>query len=467
MGNNFTPKARRITISIISFFIVALLVFVILGRTPADAPHSPTNHPSVNPTILPTQEPALTYTEMTLLSVGDIMFHRPQIASGYNSATQTYDFKDNFRYVKDIISSADLAVANFEGTVAESGYMETQGMIFRVPVSTLDAVKTAGFDVMAFANNHMFDNRNFGITNSLERFKEYGLHAIGATADPDTQRSCGIYEVNGIKIGAFNYTDSITPDRYDETTGDFIAHTINGLSIPSDFYNHMNIFVQGQEEAFYNRVQEDLRYFNEQGVDIVVAYLHWGAEYDLMDGETYQNKYQRQMAQKLCNMGVDVIIGSHPHVIQPMDTLTSETDPNHTTLCFYSLGNYLSNQNRSAANWSKPAPAQGYSENGLMVQLTLRKYSDGTTLISKIDYTPTWVHRYYKGWALNYTTYYYDIIPLPIAESDYEKYGLTKSSFGVTHAIEAYTRTDDVLREAVSVFNQQAVEVIALKESKA
>ena len=464
MSDNFTPKARRITISIISFFIVALLVFVILGRTPADAPHTGTYNPtnSNNPTIAPTDEPGLTWTEMTLLNVGDIMYHRPQIASAYDVSTGTYSFNDNFKYVREIISKADLAVANFEGTVADSGFMETEGMIFRVPVTTLDAIKNAGFDVLTFANNHMFDNRNFGILNTLTRFKEYGFQSIGATADPGTQRSCGIYEVKGIRIGAINYTDSITADRYDENTKEFLMHSINGLGIPNDFFNNMNIFVRGQENAFYNRVQEDLRYFETQNVDIVVAYMHWGSEYYLEESD-----YQRQMAQKLCNMGIDVIIGSHPHVIQPMETITSETDPNHRTICFYSLGNYLSNQNRAAATWSKPAPAEGYCENGLMVQLTIRKYSDGTTMVSKIDYTPTWVHRYTKGWALNYATYYYDIVPLPIAEDQYEQYGLNKSSYGIVHALASYTQTDEVFRQAVSTFNQQATETIAQKESLA
>ncbi len=464
MRNPIKFKSGKMITVCISFILVLLFVSCTMSNTSVDAPKHETTPTS---TIEPTEEPTLTYTEMTLLNVGDIMFHRPQIASGYDAATQTYSYHDNFKYVKDIISAADLAVANFEGTVAESGYMETQGMLFRVPVSTLDAIKTAGFDVLTFANNHMFDNRNFGVTNSLERFKEWGFKSIGATLDPTTQRACEIFEVNGIKIGAFNYTDSITADRYDETTGDFLMHSINGLGIPNDFYDHMNIFVKGQETAFYNRVSEDLRYFEEQGVDLVVAYLHWGAEYDLMNVETYQNKYQKQMAQTLCNMGVDVIIGSHPHVIQPMETLTSETDTSHKTVCFYSLGNYLSNQNRAATTWSSEAPRVGYSENGLMVQLTIRKYSDGTTLISKIDYTPTWVHRYTKGWALNYATYHYEIIPLPIAETDYEKFGLTKSSYGISHALESFTRTDNTLKNAVSVFNQSAYEVITLIESKA
>ena len=453
-NNNLLGRNGKVLLSVLSFMIVCLLIFVIVGRTPAgyipETTHSvlPTD-PGTSPTIDPHG-----YTEMTLLSVGDIMFHNPQIRAGYDASTQTYDFTENFQYIKTLVSSADLAVGNFEGTIAEQDFKGYP--VFHLPIATLEAVKGAGFDVMLFANNHMYDNQKFGVQNTLTKFKELGFDYAGATLDTANERSSLIKEINGIKIGIMNYADSLTQDIVSSYTGE-LMHTINGIAIQNDFFNNMNIYVQGQEDAFYARVASDMAYFEAQNVDIVISYIHWGWEYFLEE-----NEYQRQTAQKLCDMGVDVIIGSHPHVIQPMDTLVSTTDPNHSTLCFYSLGNYLSNQNRAADTWSKPAPAQGYSENGLTVKLTIRRYNSGETVVSKLDYTPTWVHRYYENGQLQY-----NILPLPIAENEYASYGLTKSSHGIPHAIESFQRTNSAMEEDVAAFNQNAQEVMARLEGKA
>ena len=453
-SDNFIGRKGKILLSVLSFMIVCLLIFVIFGRTPAG--HLPETSPSVNPTnpVSPPTEDPYGYTEMTLLSVGDIMFHNPQIVAGLNAATQTYDFNDNFQYVKSLVSGADLAVGNFEGTIAETGFKGYP--VFHLPVATLEAVKGAGFDVMLFANNHMYDNQKFGVQNTLTKFKELGFAYAGATLDTEKEPSCLVQEVKGIKIGILNYADSLTQDIVSNYTGE-LMHTINGIAIQNDFFNNMNIYVQGQEDAFYARVAADMAYLKAQKVDIVVTYIHWGWEYHLTE-----NEYQRQTAQKLCDMGVDVIIGSHPHVIQPMDTLVSTTDPSHSTLCFYSLGNYLSNQNRVATTWSSEAPRKGYSENGLTVELTIRRYNNGETLVSKLDYTPTWVHRYYESGKLQF-----NILPLPIAEDQYAAYGLTKSSHGVAHAIESFQRTNDAMKDDVAAYNQNAIEVMAKLEGKA
>ena len=452
--NNKLGRKGKLLLSVLSFMIVCLLIFVVVGRTPAGyLPEGTNSLTPTDPVSSPTIDP-YGYTEMTLLSVGDIMFHNPQINAGYNATSQTYDFTSNFQYIKTLVSSADLAVGNFEGTIAETSFKGYP--VFHLPIATLEAVKGAGFDVMLFANNHMYDNQKFGVENTLTKFKELGFDYAGATLDTENERSCIIKEVNGIKIGIMNYADSLTQDIVSSYTGE-LMHTINGIAIQNDFFNNMNIYVQGQEDAFYARVANDMAYFEAQNVDIVVSYIHWGWEYYLEE-----NEYQRQTAQKLCDMGVDVIIGSHPHVIQPMDTLVSTTDPNHSTLCFYSLGNYLSNQNRAATTWSSEAPRKGYSENGLTVQLTIRRYNTGETIVSKLEYTPTWVHRYYEGGKLQF-----NILPLPIFEDQYDAYGLTKSSHGISHSIESFQRTDNAMKEDVAAFNQRTQEVIARLEGQA
>lgn len=379
----------------------------------------------------------VTYSEATIVSAGDLLFHMAQVNYAEAVGDGGYDFSNSYKYIKDIISSADYAVANFETTLAgeDKGYSGYPA--FNTPDSALTALSDAGFDMMLFANNHCYDKNLDGLLRTQQTFLDYGFDYIGAKQDPDDD-AYKIVEINGIRIGMINYADDlsggITETRY-----------INGKTIKNDDLSYMNLYNLSLLDEFYVEVESVMGEMEDAGVDIIVAYIHWGYEYNIT-----HNKYQERVAQELTNLGVDIIIGGHPHVIQDVEVLTSEDDPSHETLCFYSLGNLVSNQNRRSMGDTKNST---YTEGGLMVELTVRKYSTGEVIISEVTEIPTFVHRYKASNGY----YVHEIVPLADALADPAGYGLTASSHGKTEAAEVYELELDVLDDVTATYNDSIV----------
>lgn len=379
----------------------------------------------------------VTYTEATVISAGDIIMHLSQIYYAEAVNKTTPDFTNTFKYIKGIVSDADYAVVNFETTTsgADLGYSGYPS--FNAPDSSLAAIKDAGFDLMLYANNHCYDKNLSGLLRTQEMFGEYGLDYIGAKTESD-QEAYTVVEINGIKIGMFNYADDLSG-------GNTEKRTINGKAIKDGDLDYMNLYNLSLLDELYTEVETIMSDMEEDGVDLVIAYMHWGYEYNIV-----HNRYQEQVAQELTNLGVDVIIGGHPHVIQDAKTLTSETDPEHKTLCFYSLGNLVSNQNRRTMGDTQNST---YTEGGLMVELTVRKYSTGEVMISEVEQIPTFVHRYKSSNGY----YAHEIVPLKAALEDPSAYGLTASSFGKGDAQEVYDLELDVLGDTVEAYNAAIV----------
>lgn len=382
-----------------------------------------------------TEEAPVTYKEITLLSAGDIMFHMAQIeyakAAGGNG---TYDFTNTFKYIKDLVSSADYAVANFETTLAGDAYEYKGYPAFNSPDSTLDAIKDAGFDMLLFANNHCYDTYKNGLIRTQEKFIDYGFDYIGAKLDPENDGYL-IVDINGIKVGMLNYADDlsggITEPRY-----------INGRVIREGDLGYMNLYNLSLLDEFYNEVRENINTMRDNGADIIIFYIHWGLEY-----KTKHNWYQEQVAQELCNLGVDVIIGGHPHVVQDVAILTNEHDSTKKTLCYYSLGNLVSNQNR--VTLGEDFTNSRLTEGGLIVMLTIRLYSTGECLVVKAEAIPTWVHRYKTNIGI-----VHEIVPAKAALENPEAYGLTATSFGKKNAEEVYTATLNIIGGVTEAFNE-------------
>lgn len=405
----------------------------------SEAPNSDTeNDPNTDTETVITEPDPVTYSEATIISAGDIMFHMAQI--NYANAVGTdgnYDFTNTFKYIKDIVSSADYAVVNFETTLAGADVGYSGYPSFNAPDSSLDAVKGAGFDLMLFANNHCYDKNLSGLLRTQETFESCGLDYIGAKKEIGDD-AYTIVEINGIKVGMFNYADDLS-------AGNTEKRTINGKSIKNDDLYYMNLYNLSLLDDLYDEVEDIMGKMESEGVDVVIAYMHWGYEYNIK-----HNSYQEKVAQQLANLGVDIIIGGHPHVIQDVETLTSENDADHKTLCFYSLGNFVSNQNRRSMGDTKNST---YTEGGLMVEITLRKYSTGESMISEVKEIPTFVHRYKASNGY----YVHEIVPLEYAVSDPESYGLNGSSFGLTEAKEVYDLELDVLGDVVEAYNSSIV----------
>ena len=339
----------------------------------------------------------------------------------YKDALQpdgTYDFTDMFTYMAGYIQAADYAVANLETTLSGAPYSGFPQ--FCCPDGIVPSLQSVGFDMLLTANNHTYDKYSQGFYRTQEVLNSFGMDYLG-TVDSLEMPLWQIREVNGIKIGMICYTY--------ETDDDPEKKALNGIPMNAETAPLIGTFSYGQLETFYTEMQQQITAMELAGADAVVLYIHWGNEYQLK-----QNATQSAMAQKLCDLGVDVIVGGHPHVIQPMELLTSTVDENHKTVCLYSTGNAISNQNR--LELSKQCPT-GHSEDGVVFSFTFAKYSDGTVILESVDLLPTWV---YRTGAHGSHVYSYQVIPLDMQITDWQT-AFNLPADVAASAMESYQRT--------------------------
>ncbi len=308
-----------------------------------------------------------TITNISILGVGDIMFHQPQIKAGSLGGDE-YDFRPMFEYVKEYIQEADLALGNYE-TVSFSDRSYTGYPRFNSPVETIQALEYAGFDILSTANNHSLDQGKAGIISTIEAINSHGLKHIGTNVDKDEEPL--IVDVEGIKIGVLSYT--------------FGLNGLDSLLTAEELEYMVNLI---DEE----KIQYEIQLLKDADVDIIVSYIHWGHEYHHNPSEEQIN-----LGQKMIDWGVNIVFGSHPHVVQKPEIVERDGKDN---LIIYSMGNFLSNQRENTMGNS-------YSEDGVMVKIGIEKSSDtNETIIKEIEYIPTWVYRYENGGK-----YFYEILP--------------------------------------------------------
>lgn len=362
-------------------------------------------------------EPYITST-VTVGAAGDLLMHTPLLETAEALGGGEYDFSYIFPYVSPVIEGCDYFIANLEVTLGgeERGYSSYP--LFNCPDSIVDAAKNAGIDCLLTANNHSYDTFDEGLIRTQEVIKQSGLDYTGTVTDLSDKRYL-VKEVGGISFGFICYTFETETD-YEDRKG------INGITMSAEMSPYINSFDYNDLEAFYEDFRTQTGLMKADGAEVVTAFLHWGTEYDLKPGY-----YQTEMAQTLCDLGADVIIGGHPHVVQPAASLTS-SDGSHTALCLYSMGNFVSNQQRQYMDLST-----GHTEDGCIIETTFSKYSDGTVTFDGVRYIPTWVHSYYEDGAAMY-----NIVPLEGDPAENaEALGLDRSADGVANARESRART--------------------------
>ncbi|NTW70876.1 MAG: CapA family protein [Eubacteriaceae bacterium] len=317
-------------------------------------------------------------SKVTLISNGDIMFHGTQITNAYDSAKKSYDFDNSFKYVKKYLQAADIASGNFETTTAGGA---PQGYpVFNAPDEVLDSIKNAGYDVLTTANNHTLDKGKNGILRTLEQIKNRGLISTGTFSEPEGDITT--VEKNGIKLGFLGY-----------------SYGFNGMeSLLSA--SELDYMVNTVDEE---KIKRDIEKAKNQNCDFIILMIHWGSEYSRDPSED-----QKALAKKIFEWGGDVILGSHPHVIQKSEI--TEVD-GEKKFVVYSQGNFLSNQRRETL----PSIAnRNYTEDGVMVNISFEKdLLTNRSRISGVSYTPTWVNRYTSGGKLKY-----EILPAKEAAGD-------------------------------------------------
>lgn len=430
-----SPIIQILLVLIAVLFVADVIVIGLCLKTPGSAKtnqkpstsqgDSDTSSPT-DGTEAPTEEAPQLVSTATVLSTGDILMHGKVINSGKQD-DGSYNFDSIFQYVKSYSQAADFSVANLETTLCgtDNGYAYAGNPKFNCPDAIVDSLKGAGFDMLLTANNHADDTSLVGYKRTLNVVREKGLDTLGTYLSADEQKWT-IEEVNGIKIGmvCYTYSDGFSQNGYPLLNYNEVGE--NGI---------LNYFTYDKLSEFYTQLQGYLDEMKAAGAEATVVYLHWGEEYKWKTGEG-PNANQTAMAQKLCDMGVDVIVGGHPHVVQPVDLLTSGTDAEHKTIVLYSMGNAVSNQRKEEMQQSEPT---GHTEDGVLFCVTFAKYSDGSVCVNSAELIPTWVNMHANSGATEYNI-------LPLEESTaaqwQAQFGLTdtqlanaKASFDRTQAL--------------------------------
>lgn len=280
--------------------------------------------------------------DVSIVFAGDAMQHIAQVNSA-KRAGDLYDYSECFTEVKDYVSSADYAVVNFETTLGGKPY--TGYPCFSTPDSYADALAAAGFDLFLNANNHTLDRGYKGLIKTIETLDKKNISHIGTYVNKSSREMSVPYikNIKGIKIAFLNYTYG--------TNG---IKPTNGVKV-----NYIDTL----------QIKQDIVKSRKGGAEVITVAIHWGEEYNLLP-----NRSQKKLADFLCNQGVDLIIGGHPHVIQPMEIRHSEKY-NKDCLVVYSLGNFISNM--------KTTDTRG----GAMVKVILERNVLGKVKIKTANYS--------------------------------------------------------------------------------
>lgn len=287
---------------------------------------------------------------VTLVMVGDMLMHTPVNQSGIME-DGSIDFSHLFSHTKELIESADVALVNQEVILGGeelgiSGYPN-----FNTYHELGDALADAGFDIVLHATNHALDKGKKGLTNCLAYWDNNhpDMAVLGIYDSFEERDTIYVCEKNGIRIAFFNYT-----------------YGTNGIPIPEDMPYAVNLINKEQ-------IAEDIRKAEEIS-DFVVVCPHWGTEYVLMESD-----YQRKYAEFFLDCGVDLVIGTHPHVIEPIEWLEDENG--NRMLVYYSLGNYV---NCTSAETEEI----GQRMLGAMAEVTITKEPAGNAYISEYGAQP-------------------------------------------------------------------------------
>ena len=319
-------------------------------------------------------ETAYVYPEkdITIGSTGCMLLHSPFIDS-YPDAEGNYDFSTIYKYITPYYSAPDFMTCEFEGSLAgpDAGYSGYP--LFLSPDVIIENIKDSGVDLQFLATNHVYDGGSDGFHRTMQVYDEKNI-AFSGIRENSTAKQYVVEEINGIKVGFIDYVY--------ETDGE--GTNLNGIPLMQEDWDLVNSFDYNDLDSFYKEMQSNIASMKSEGAQFIIAQMHWGIEYQLEEAD-----YQDEIAQKLCDLGVNAIIGGHPHCEQPIDVLDTSDGSGHM-FCIYSEGNALSNQ-RTYLMDEMPT---GHTEDGAMVTLTLHQDSDGSVSIKDVDLLPTWVYRY-------------------------------------------------------------------------
>lgn len=367
-----TMVSRLCLIFAMAAFLLAVGCEAQVQPTPTPQPTveaTPTPTPTPEPTPTPTPEPTPEPTPsiITIAGTGDLMCHDGNIKAAYQKDEDSYDFTAFFQYVKPFIERADIAIGNFEVTLAGeenggySGYPR-----FNAPDEYLTAVLDTGFDVLTTANNHSYDKQWTGAKNTLDKLDAAGVAHTGTFRSQQESETPLIVEANGIKVGivAYAYGSNIKPS-----------------SAPNDVEPYaMNFLFDDNGKLRISAIRADIQRCRDAGADVVLFCAHWGSEYT-----TKPSGKTEDCAEQILAAGADAILGHHPHALQPikMVTVERENGTSYTGPVIYSMGNFFCNPS-----------AEACTRLGMITYLRFEKDPvSGETHFVDLSYLPTYMYR--------------------------------------------------------------------------
>ncbi|WP_308653178.1 CapA family protein [uncultured Anaerococcus sp.] len=302
--------------------------------------------------------------KVKLKAFGDIMAHMAQIQYAYNKGGGEYDFSDQFTYLKDFVKDSDISIGNYETTtnpdLPVAGFPR-----FNVPAAYLKDLKETGFDIVSTANNHSMDTELDGVFSTMEAAKEAGLDYVGSFKDKSDRIL--FKEVNGIKLAFLAYT--------------YGCNGRENLIVPREEVENLG-YLSDEDQ-----IKKDISRAKAQGADFVIVYPHWGIEYQSMPNEA-----QITLGRKMIDWGADLVIGNHPHVVEPVEVYQAEDG--RKGLIAYALGNFISYQNYENNKDIR-------TEHSLSLEIDLEKdLTSGNKKIANVKLHPIWVGTYYNDYGI-------------------------------------------------------------------
>lgn len=363
-------------------------------------PTTPSFIPDATPSSSPIPAPDPVPAKATLISAGDCVLHMAFQQSAKVNGEDRYDFIPIFESIKPYTASADYGIISFESAATNKRNDYTGYPLFNCPPEIFDAFKYSGLDLVNNSNNHQLDRRLSGMLETRDNIKNKELEVIGVYDGEETRYL--VKDLNGIKVGIIAYTYSCNMNE-------------NALT-SEQRYKHL---------ALIDEIRMKKEIIEMEGkVDVTVVAMHWGTEYTQKPTD-----YQKKLANEMITWGADVILGSHPHVVQPSETVEFNGE---TKYIIYSMGNFVSNQRRGASGY--PKTNKELAEDSMLVNIEFSKDPKTLkTVIEKVTHVPTWLWRYEKDGG-----YQFRIIPVPnpafYKEGEYPQEVLAE-------AYESYKRT--------------------------
>lgn len=322
--------------------------------------------------------------ELDVTVAGDLVIHAPVFEA--MKTGKGYDFKPCFKYVKKYIEPADAAICTFEGSLVGSDF--TGYPMFRTPKKLAKDIKDVGFDLMTITSNHAADAGTKGFDSTYKATKDAGLIPSGGQEKDDDPDYAMIKAKDGVKIAFISYSYS---------DGSVKTPALNGNPLPDDMVNRCNTFTMKDKKGAVKDAKRIEKEARKAGADIVIISMHWGEEY-----QVHSNEDQQKLAQMLVDgTTCDILVGSHPHVIQEFNELKSK-DGKRTVPCFFAIGNLLTNQRREYFGGDL------HVEEGVIAMFKI-KYDTGKKKVEKLETKriPYWVNLYSGSGGTHY-----DIVPL-------------------------------------------------------